>query len=181
MSDLEDIANAASQAPATSDIKDIQAVATRMLDAQAEVAEIEDRLKDAKARLRGLQEGKLPELMEAVGITEFKLKNGMTVSVVEDLKVSVPKKNKAKVCDIMKEWGYEGAVNTDFIAPLGKGSDNVAKSLMQSAHEMGVEANIIEDIATATVKKALRERMGKGLQDDFTLFGAFRFVKATVK
>lgn len=180
MSDIEELANAAHETPA-SDIKDIQAVANRMLDLQAVVADIEDRLKEAKTKLRNVQEGQLPELMEAAGITEFKLKNGMTVSVTEDLKVSVPRKNKAQVCAIMKEWGYEGAVNTDFIAPLGKGSDNIAKSLMDSAHEMGVEANIIEDIATATVKKALRERMSKGVQDDFALFGAFRFVKATVK
>lgn len=180
MSNLDELASAAEETPA-SDLKNIQEVATRMLDVVAEVANIEDQLKDARARLRNLQELQLPELMEAAGMSEFKLKNGMTISVNEDLKVSVPRKNKQEVCAIMREWGYEGAVSTDFIAPLGKGSDNIAKSLMDSALKMGVEANIIEDISTATVKKALRERMRNGIQDDFTLFGAFRFVKATVK
>lgn len=180
MTDIDEIASAGETTP-ESDIKSIQGLAVRMLDLIATVAECEDRLKQAQTELRTVQEQKLPELMEASGLSQFKLQNGMTISLVEDLKVSVPRNKKANVCAKMREWGYEGSIKNNFVVELGKGSDNQAKALLEYASEMGLEAQVTEDIATATVKKALRDRMKEGKHDELSEFGAFRWTRVNVK
>lgn len=180
MTDNLDELEADGAAPST-DLSDVRALANKQLELEAEVSKHEAALKDAKERLRKVQEGELPAALKAAGITTFGLDNGMTVSYSEDLKVSVPKKNKGAVIHLMKEWGYAANVSNLLTADLGKGNDNAAKALLATAEEMGVKAELSEDIATGTVKAALNKRIKEGKSDDLALFGAFPFTKATVK
>jgi hypothetical protein len=165
----------------STDLNDLRALAHKQLELEAEVSKHEAALKDAKERLKKVQESDLPNALKAAGMTTFGLDNGMTVSYDEDLKVSVPKKNKAAVIKQMKEWGYTANVANLLTVDLGKGNDNVAKALSAQAEEMGVTAILSEDIATGTVKAALNKRIKEGKSDDLALFGAFSFTKSTVK
>ena len=180
MNDTDLIAYAAANTPST-DVKDIQAKARKMLELQAKVAAAQDVLKAATAALREVQEVELPEMMEGAGISTLKLKTGETITLVEDLKVSVPKANKAVVCSAMRAWGYEKAITNEFFVTLGKDSDVEAKALCEKAKELGVEGHVVENISTMTVKKALKERMKEGITDDFNTFGAFRWTHVKVK
>lgn len=166
----------------TVNLADVSALARKQLEIEAEVAKAEATLKDAKARLRKIQEGELPAALKAAGIPSFTLDNGMTVSYAEDLKCEVPKKNKGAVIAKMTEWGFAANVAHVLTVDLGTGNkDNAVTALKAIAEEMGVEATLAEDIPTGTVKKVLRQRIKEGKSDDLALFGAFQFTKATVK
>jgi hypothetical protein len=162
-------------------LEEVTALAYKMLDLQATVAKREAALTEAKEALRKIEMGDLPAALKAARMKEFQLENGMTVSYKEDLTVSVPKARKGAVIDKMREWGYAASVSNVLTVDLGKGNDNVVKSLMATAEEMGVKATVSEDIATGTVKSALKKRIEKGLSDDLSFFGAFSLTKATVK
>jgi len=179
MSDLDEIADAG-MAPST-DLADIRALAIKQLELEANVARIEANLKDAKADLRRVQEGDLPDALRAAGIPSFTLDNGMTVSFSEDLRIAVPAVRKAAIIEVMREWGYAANVSNKLTVDLGKGNDNAAKALQTQAEEMGVKATVSEDIASGTIKKALKTRIKEGKSDDLAFFGAYDFTRATVK
>lgn len=178
--DLDELAAEGEKASATS-LDEVSALAYKMLDLQAEVAKKEAELTEAKEALRKVEMGDLPAALKAARMQEFKLENGMTVSYKEDLTVSVPKARKGSVIEKMRDWGYGANVSNILTVDLGKGNDNAVKSLMATAEEMGVKATVSEDIATGTVKSALKKRMEEGKSDDLSFFGAFSLTKATVK
>lgn len=163
------------------DLSEVTTLAHKQLELEGAVDRIESTLKEKKLELRKIQENDLPSAMKAAGMKTFSLENGLTVSYTEDLKISVPKARKKAVIQLMRDWGYDGNVSNQLVMDLGKGNDNAAKSLMESAVEMGVEATLTEDIPSGTVKKALNARRKEGKQDDLPFFGAFMFTKTTVK
>ncbi len=165
----------------TTDLAEIRLLAEKQLELEGAVATIEGQLAEAKNNLRKVSDGDLPSAMKAAGITTFGLENGMTVSYSEDLKVSIPKKNKAAVVQHMKDWGFESLVTNTLTADLGKDNDNATKALVATAEEIGVEVTVVEDIATGTVKKALKARIDEGKNDELSVFGAYSVTKATVK
>lgn len=178
--DLDELAAEGEKATTTS-LDEVTALANQMLDLQATVAKKEADLTEAKEALRKIEMGDLPSALKAAGMQQFTLENGMVVSYKEDLTVSVPKARKPAVIEKMREWGYAGNVSNVLTVDLGKGNDNAAKSLLATAEEMGVKAVVGEDIATGTVKSALKKRMEEGKSDDLAFFGAFSLTKATVK
>lgn len=165
----------------STDLADVRALALKQLELEAEVARCEAALKVATEALLKVSDRDLPAALKAAGIPSLTLDNGMKVSYKEDLKVSVPKKNMPAVLKHMREWGYEANVSTTMTIDLGKGNDNAAKALTESAAEMGLTVDVEETIATGTVKKVLNQRIDEGKSDDLSLFGAFPFTRATVK
>lgn len=180
MSDLDELA-AEGEAVASTDLAAISALALKQLALEGEIDKLEKALKAKKKDLSKIQEGELPAALKAARMTTFGLENGMTVGYEEDLKISIPAAKKAGVIAKMREWGHAAAVSNVLTIDLGKGNDNAAKSLMAAAEEIGVPAVLTEDVNSGTVKAELRRRREKGIQDDLGAFGAFEFVKATVK
>lgn len=180
MSDLDELAEEG-QKVASTDLKDVKALAMKQLELEGVVAKREQELKAAKADLEKIQLGQLPAALKAAGIPSFTLENGMIVSYDEDMKVSVPKARKASIIKKMKEWGYSANVANTITIDLGKGDNNTGAVIIDHAQELGVDATLTEDIATGTVKKALNARIKEGKNDDLAFFGAFSFTKSTVK
>lgn len=176
---LDQIAEAAEQEPV--DLRELVALAERQLSLQADVDKIKAELKTAEDDLKRVQLDQLPAAMKNARMPTFQLDNGMTVSSAEDMKVSVPAKRKEAIIAKMCEWGHGGKVNKHVIVDLGKGNDNAAKSLMAHAQEIGVEAVLVEDIPTGSVKAELNKRRKLGENDDLAFFGAFVVTKSTVK
>jgi len=179
MNDLDELA-AEGEKVASTDLKDVSALAHKQLELEGNVARIEAQLKEAKAELAKIQLSQLPAALKAAGIPSFTLDNGMTVSYAEDMKVSVPKARKGAIIKKMQEWGYGGNVSNTLTINLGKG-DNTGAVIKAAAEELGVEVTEVQDIPTGTVKKALNARVKEGKNDDLAFFGAFSFTKSTVK
>lgn len=180
MSDLDELAEEG-QKVASTDLKDVAALAMKQLELQGIVAKHEADLKIAKADLDKIQLAQLPAALKAAGIPSFTLENGMTVAYSEDMKVSVPKARTAAIIKYMKDWGYAANVANAITIDLGKGDNNTGAVIIEHATELGVEATLSETIATGTVKKALNARIKEGKNDDLAFFGAFPFTKSTVK
>jgi len=162
-------------------LADVTALARKQLELEAVVASAEEKLKTAKADLRKIQEGELPAALKAAGIPSFELTNGMTVSYSEDLSCKLPKARLPAIIKRMKSWGYEANVANTMTIDLGKGNNNTGAVLEEKAKELGLDPVIEETIPTGTVKKALRERIKEGENDDLTFFGAFSLTKSTIK
>ena len=72
---LEDVA------PASKNLGEIAEIASKIIDAQKNIDQIERQLKAKKQELRELQEIVLPDAMQEIGITSFELSDGSKVKV----------------------------------------------------------------------------------------------------
>ena len=81
---LEDVA------PASKNLGEIAEIASKIIDAQKNIDQIERQLKAKKQELRELQEIVLPDAMQESGITSFELSDGSKVKVKDFTSVSLP-------------------------------------------------------------------------------------------
>lgn len=163
------------------DLKNIAQLARQVVEGESEVADLEERLKAAKNRLKAVQEGALPEAMKAVGMTEFKTINGHSISVTETLYASIAAKNKAKAAQWLVNNNLAALVKEDLVVSFDKGQHDDVIALVDSLQKMG-EYNIStsENINTGSVKSAIKELLEEGVDVPLELFGAYFLRKAVV-
>jgi len=126
---------------------------------QAEVAKIEEELKNKKALLNTLGQEEIPELLLAHGLSEIKLDTGDKVVVKEDINATITDElaffkylEKNNAADLIKHAFMFGQLEFDILVDL---------------HEYLLERDILyEDskgVAAQTRKKYFRELLGVGL------------------
>ena len=179
-----DLMNALSEGvekTSTTDLATITALADQQTRLEGVVDDLEVRLKAAKKNLREVQEVKLPDAMEEVGMKTFELTDGRSVQVKDDMKIAVPRSRKDQIIEKVREMGHENLIKNRIIVDIGPGKDNVAQEVARYASELGVEAHQEGDVNSASLKKVLKDRKAAGKDDDLSFFGAFDYKKAIIK
>ena len=74
-----------------SGLKLLQEVAQEQVDAEALVASLQDRLKEANTALNHIKFNLMPELMDSMELEKFTTKGGISLSVTERIRGSIPK------------------------------------------------------------------------------------------
>lgn len=172
---------AADAAAPSTDLADVTALAERQLALEAEVSRLADALKDAQNRLDAVRRDALPDALRAASMTSLSLASGMTVTLQEDLKVSLPKQRLPGIIDAMRRYGYGARVKNQIVVDLGADSDDAAARVTAAAEAEGLVAEAIETIPTATVKAALKRRLDAGEADDLAFFGAYLFTRTIIR
>ena len=72
------------------DLNEINEMANRLQDLEAEVVLLEKNLKDKKAELRMLSEQELPEALASVGQTSWDLSDGKQLIVKDFVRANIP-------------------------------------------------------------------------------------------
>lgn len=156
------------------ELKQVSDLAAAQLRLEAEVGELEERLKQKKAELRTLREELLPDLMDSVGLREFRTSEGAKVSVSRVLSVSVPRDRKPAAVAWLRNHGFDGYVKDEIAATLGKGQLDLAETATAALRELGIsDVRRIADFHSGQVKALLRRWLEDGKKVDLELFGAY--------
>lgn len=186
--DLE--ADAKETAPQVGDnqLKAIAAAGTELVEAEREVAELEEALRAAKERLLYIKRRTLPDLMEAVHLGEFRLDTGQGIEVKDIIVGALPSKDKEPAAYAASmEWLRVNAadiVKTEVGISFGKGQGKVAKAFFdlaakfskdQKQKTLGLVPEADEGIHYQTLQKWLRERLAAGTVSTIpsTVFASF--------
>lgn len=170
--------------PTDEQIKVISDLCKQQLRAQKEVEEKEKELKEAQRKLRRIQEQELPDAMLAAGsgITMFETADGFNVSIKEDLKASIPKKNKPEAIAWLIEHGLESIVKENVEIPFDKGEVEKVDRLLEVLERNGFnEFSVKPTVNTATVKAALKELIEQGVDVPESTFGLYFYKQAIIK
>jgi len=152
------------------------------VELEQEVEEAEAHLKQLKERLRNVQERELPDAMMSCNCTSFATNTGQTVTIKDDLSISVPKdaEKRSRMMGWLREHGYENVIKADVRIPFVKGEQEKLESLVDLLSENGFQYEQEDVVAPQTLKKILREELEKGSDITLSDFGAYQWRKTII-
>lgn len=157
--------------PAQEKLANLSRLAREQLDLEQEIARMEAALSDKKERHRELSELKIPEIMDELSIDEFRLTNGVKVSIAPYYsgKITDPAAYKW-----LEEHNHADIIKGEVNIPFPKGYDKQKlKAIYNIAKEFGLQADIGEQVHPSTLRAWIKDMIKTGEQFPRELFNVY--------
>lgn len=143
----------------------------RLQDAETQVAELEEALKLAKARVRQLTEYEIPNTFETLGIDpDSKIRvDGYEVTVVDKISASPKAADREKVYDWLEENGHTGLIKRKAVFDVGR--DDVDKVQEWMTGVEGYRGEFERRVEPQTLSAFVRSQVADGKEIPTELFG----------
>lgn len=148
------------------------------LELALEAAELA--LDQAKKDLAAVANGKLPELMEQCGMSEFKLPDGRKVKAGENVVCQISKENEPAAYAWLRANGHGGLIKRVVGAAFGVGKDEIAAALAAELREKGLDILDKSNVHYQTLQAFAREQLGKGVELPLDVFGVHRIKESKI-
>ena len=166
MSDLSEMmredASTAFKAPTDEELKTVGELAHEQLRLEKLMEEQEEVLRTIKDQLVDIREFKLPNAVEKFGFSEFKLKDGSSVVIKEEVYAGITDENKPAAFEWLEKTGNDGIVKNEVKCPFGKGQDQEAKLLVDLLNNHGYSFTNSRTIHAQTLKAFVKHQMEDG-------------------
>lgn len=156
------------------ELNQLQALAEQQASAEARIAEIEALLNKARETHRDLSERQVPELMDKIGMKEFKTTSGLTIQVEEKIRASIPKAKTALAFAWLKRNDHAGLIKRVVSVAFGRGEDEKAELLTRQLSGADFEVENKASVHTSTLAAFVKEKLEAGEEIPMDLFGVHR-------
>lgn len=156
------------------DLSQLHELAEKQIAAEAEVARAEAELQKAKDVLKDLCEFKVPELMDSIGLEEFKTRTGVRIKVEEKIRASIPKARTLEAFAWLRENNHAALIKRFVKVEFGKGEDEKADELLKELAKLGFSGEQDASVHAQTLAAFVRERLKDGKELPLDLFGVYR-------
>jgi len=151
-----------------SDLKErLRQLSKQLKEAQDDVEHSERQLKDAKARLRSINEDLFPGLMDEMGVKLLALDNGTVIKLEEVVSAAITEANRERAHAWLVANGYGGLIKTTVVAEFDAGHRDEAVSVAHGLAESHDHIELKEKVHPATLKAFVKERLTNG--DNFPM------------
>jgi hypothetical protein len=141
------------------------------LELEEKIAELEKELKAYQGKLDEVSEVKIPELMDILGIVEFKLTNGIKLSVKPYYSGKITSPEAIKW---LEESGHEDIIKGSVTIPFPKGFDKESLRVFEAAAKaIGLTADVREEVHSSTLRAWIREMVEGGQAFPRDLFNVY--------
>jgi hypothetical protein len=163
------------------DLTTVAGMARAIRDKEAEVNELEQKLKNEKRALMKLTDEDLPTMLAEIGLTSMKLDDGSEVSIKPQYGANILVDNRPAAYEWLRENGYDDIIKNTVACTFGRGEDDKASAFKSFAEKEGFFAEQNTGIHHTTLRAFVKERIENG--DDFPmeLFGAYVGQRAIIK
>lgn len=165
--------------PAT--LERLTTLAARAKELEAEIATDTTALAEKQAALEKITRAQIPTIMEELGMEEFKLADGSSVSVKNDVKCGITEENKPVAFEWLRKHGFDGIIKTKLTSEFGKGEDARAKAARDTLVKAGFDASVSESVHAMTLKSFVKEQLELGTSIPMKEFGVYEFKEAKIK
>lgn len=155
------------------ELAQLSLLAEQQAKAAAEVARLEAELTAARESLRDYAERQVPDMMDQVGMAEFKTASGLKIKIEETIRASIPKASAPSAFAWLREHGHAAMIKRVISVALGKGEEERAQKL----HDMldsEFEVDDAQNVHPSTLSAFVREKLRDGEDVPLDLFGVFR-------
>lgn len=178
---IEDLmAQAADEAPDDNELARVAAVARKQWMLERETARLEEALEKKKKELNQVRDKELPDLMQEVGLSEFKLESGYKITTKNEVYCSMPDDPEPGF-QWLRDNNLEAVIKNFVSVGFGKGEDDVAAKAIRALYDMGLQPEIKVSVHPSTLKALIKEQMGKGVVVPLELFGAYAVTRAKIE
>lgn len=153
-------------------IERLTGLANAATDLRAKIDEMTFALAEEQEALLKIIRVQIPNIMAELGMKEFKMEDGRSVSVDPKLNVSIPEQHRPTAFRWLEEHNFDGIIKTKVQAEFGKGEIEDARKARDALADAGYSASLDRSIHPATLKSFVKERLGEGetLPDAFSIF-----------
>jgi chaperonin cofactor prefoldin len=168
-------------APSDAALSNVAALANRQLELEAEVAELEEQLKNKINELRKISDDELPTALKQAGLDEIKLESGVRITVKDELTCSVSADKKPWVLNWLRKHKHDDIIKKEVAVIIPKGSDpKVLARLQKGIERLELDYAVEENFNTGTLKALIKEQLENGKPLQLDKFGAFQINKAKI-
>lgn len=169
----------------TTDMQRLNTLVHDQLLAEDEVAQAEKALATAKKKLSRLCEYVIPDVMEEMGINEYKTNDGLTIKLKQAIRASIAEVNRADAFGWMTDHEHEAMIKTSIVIEkpaLLDDFDNAEKLKEALKLVMDSLPNIeAKSIHASTLSAFVKEQLEKGEEIPLDTFSVFRQVTSVIK
>jgi len=169
----------------TTDMQRLNALVHEQLMAEDEVAKAENALATAKKKLARLSEYVIPDVMEEMGINEYKTNDGLTIKLKQAIRASISEVNRSDAFGWMTDHDHEAMIKTSIVIEkpaLLDDFDNAEKLKEALKLVMDSLPNIeAKSIHSSTLSAFVRDKLEDGEEIPLDTFSVFRQVTSVIK
>ncbi|MBI4084253.1 MAG: hypothetical protein HY423_16730 [Candidatus Lambdaproteobacteria bacterium] len=147
----------------------IRPLIVRQDQLEQECAELESRLEALRAQLREIAELALPSAMDGLGFGEVKLSDGRRIVIEEQLTTSEKWRDWAAARGWIDHHDARHLLRYAMRVTVPTGRERDAESIVATARRLGLEAELKESLAPASLKRYCHERLAQGTLSDTDL------------
>lgn len=161
-------------------LKRVSEVARKLINKQKLVTLIEENLKEEKELLKQIEENELPNLLQEVGITEFKMDSGEKVSMKQFYNARITPETGPKAYEWLRAHGFGDLIKHEIVIGIPMGKDDEAKTIISASSAQGLRTVDKEIVHPATLTSFVKEQIETGAELPIDLFNVFIGRKAKV-
>lgn len=142
--------------------KRLAALAEMLLAQEGIVQDLTEKLEQKQLRLDELKNKLLPDLMQEVGVKEFKLTSGAKVTVKDIIRASIKPENRPKAFAWLRKNNLGSLIKNEVVTHFGMKEDKKALTFFRKLTSQGYDSAHNENIHAGTLTAFVRERLETG-------------------
>lgn len=156
-------AEATAAIPTEDKLRSLSKLAEDLVVVEDAIAEVEDRLAELKRQKRKLSEIEIPDIMNDVGLKEFKLTNGLKVNIKNVFTGKITEENAEAAFKWLDDHGHGGIVKGQIVIPfrLDDPKETIRK-IEEFADQMGYTAEEKLQVHHMTLSAFIKDRVMNG-------------------
>ena len=144
-----------------------------------DIQALEGKLKELKQEKKKISEFDLPEIMNAVGMSDFSLKDGKKVKLTTFYDAKL--KDKSEAFAYIEKQGDTSIIKDTIAVNFDRGQFETANHLAEELSCQGYTFSRKEDIHHSTLKAYVKEKIESGSDIPFEAFGIYVGSRVTIK
>jgi hypothetical protein len=170
-------------APTSDALAQLNRLAAELNAAEVEAEKAKESLAKANEVVTDLAERQIPELMDQLGLAEYRTTEGFRIKIAKTIRASIPAAQKDAAMDWLDEHGHGGLVKRTVLVSFSREEEVKAAKLVT---ELGKKfENVATDrkVEPSTLRAFIAEQLSGGEAIPLPLFGAWeqRIAKITTK
>lgn len=166
-------ADGASGSATDNELRTVATLAEQWVEADADVKNLEEQLKLAKERTRVLEQQKIPDAMDALGLSSFSLSSGHQIVVEDKVHANIPKNRSQQAYAWLREHNFGSLIKNKVEVVVPKGRDEDAQKAMELLQTLGLDPTIAENVPWNTLTSWAKEQLARGENLPLELLGIF--------
>lgn len=159
-------------------IEQLVELGNKMVKLKEEIAVMQDELTEKVKQMEQIECSTLPDMMESLGMAEFKLEDGSSISIKSIIKASLPSMsgiNRAKDQQrdaliqrltegmaFLRSNGGDALIKNQITVEIPKGEDAKAKEAVGQIEALGLHAHQGESVHSSSLSAWVKEKLGNG-------------------
>ena len=141
---------------------------------EAEIAELKSQLIDKEKLLKEYDQIKIPQLVEAAGLSEVTTKNGFKVTIKNEYRGNISEANSTVALDWFIKSGGADTIKNNYVIPVSIADKAIAKSLEDILSKVGLGYSRKLGIAWNTLAGVIKELDTTGKLENNDQFEALK-------